>query len=149
MKTVVYAFLVLLCLVCGCTNDKKSACDGKQIQSLENRNNTKDDFVDFIEKFSSDSCFQKEHISFPFKFSNIYMGDDDKEKTTVSYINENEWLYNNICDTVIGSSEVTVKVNKKKYIVEVRGKECGIIIDFLFKKVDDTWFMYEAVDSSM
>lgn len=146
MKTVVYAFLVLLCLVCGCTNDKKSACDGKQIQSLENRKNTKDDFVDFIEKFSSDSVFQKKHISYPLKVSNISVEDDE---TNVSYINENEWLYNNICDTVIGSSEVTVKVNKKKYIVEVRGKECGIIIDFLFKKVDDTWFMYEAVDSSM
>lgn len=146
MKTVVYAFLVLLCLVCGCTNDKKSACDGKQIQSSENRKNTKDGFVDFIEKFSSDSVFQKKHISYPLKVSNISVEDDE---TNVSYINENEWLYNNICDTVIGSSEVTVKVNKKKYIVEVRGKECGIIIDFLFKKVDDTWFMYEAVDSSM
>lgn len=146
MKTVVYAFLVLLCLVCGCSNDKKSACDGKQIQSSENRKNTKDGFVDFIEKFSSDSVFQKKHISYPLKVSNISVEDDE---TNVSYINENEWLYNNICDTVIGSSEVTVKVNKKKYIVEVRGKECGIIIDFLFKKVDDTWFMYEAVDSSM
>ena len=149
MKTVVYAFLVLLCLVCGCTNDKKSACDGKQIQSLENRKNTKDDFVDFIEKFSSDSCFQKEHISFPFKFSNIYMGDDDKEKTTVSFINEKEWLYNNICDTEMGGEEVNVKINEKNNAVEVRGKESGLNIDFLFKKVDDQWLLYEIADYSM
>ena len=87
MKTVVYAFLVLLCLVCGCTNDKKSACDGKQIQSLENRKNTKDDFVDFIEKFSSDSVFQKKHISYPLKVSNVSREDDE---TNVSFINEKE-----------------------------------------------------------
>ena len=146
MKTVVYAFLVLLCLVCGCTNDKKSACDGKQLQSSENRENTKDSFVDFIEKFSSDSVFQKKHISYPLKVSNISVEDDE---TNVSFINEKEWLYNNICDTEMGGEEFNVKINEKKNAVEVRGKECGIIIDFLFKKVDDTWFMYEAVDSSM
>ena len=146
MKTVVYAFLVLLCLVCGCSNDKKSACDGKQIQSSDNRKNTKDGFVDFIEKFSSDSVFQKKHISYPLKVSNVSREDDE---TNVSFINEKEWLYNNICDTEMGGEEVNVKINEKNNAVEVRGKESGLNIDFLFKKVDDQWLLYEIADYSM
>ncbi|WP_455096016.1 DUF4348 domain-containing protein [Prevotella koreensis] len=113
---------------------------------MENRKKTKDDFVDFIEKFSSDSVFQKKHISYPLKVSNVSREDDE---TNVSFINEKEWLYNNICDTEMGGEEVNVKINKKNNAVEVRGKESGLNIDFLFKKVDDQWLLYEIADYSM
>ena len=49
----------------------------------------------------------------------------------------------------MGGEEVNVKINEKNNAVEVRGKESGLNIDFLFKKVDDQWLLYEIADYSM
>lgn len=62
MNKYIYAILVLLCF--GCQHPEKQRVDNGKPLTIKNN---KRSFKDFLIKFSSDSAYQINHVSFPIE----------------------------------------------------------------------------------
>ncbi len=136
------------------------ACNDSSINSTsglknETKTSTKEDidgnFNDFIDKFSTDSIFQISRIKFPLK-SKWYDLDNDrdsiiyKEKSNFkmmdfrkkkSAIQQDQW-----------EQKIVIGKDHASATIEIRGIENGIMVDYLFEKINGVWMLIEIEDSS-
>ncbi len=95
------------------------------------------DFVDFYNKFISDSIFQREHIHFPFLAA---IGECD---TTIQ-LNESNWE-NYICDfrkdfyNPLDSN--VIYQNESKFYYQNYQMEIGLLFRIGFEKQDGKWIL--------
>lgn len=147
---ILFVFLLTAC--------DSSSTNSPSLQSKETQNQTiptkeaiDNNFNDFINKFSTDSTFQLSRTKFPLKTkwydidndrdSLIYkdrasfeMMDFRKKKSTGQY---DQW-----------EQKIVVAKNNTSATIEIRGIENGIMVDYLFEKVNGKWMLIEIVDGS-
>lgn len=110
-----------------------------------------DDFNIFIEKFSSDSLFQLSRIKFPLM---IIIYDMSNDRDSAMCINKSDF---NILDFRKKKSSVQSDQWKQEIVfdnkhtsatIEIRGIDNGMMVDYLFEKVNGAWMLIEIKDSS-
>jgi hypothetical protein len=133
------------------TNKTSSHSDKKQTFFIPTKDAVDNNFNDFIEKFSTDSAFQLSRIKFPLK---IKWYDIDNDRDSLVY---KERVDFEMMDFRKKSSigrydqwEQKIVVDKKNTSakIEIRGIENGIMVDYLFEKINEVWMLVEIDDSS-
>lgn len=147
--------LLLVVLLTCCVRRSINTADrqlNKKPTSIASTGDAVDDhFSDFIEKFSTDSVFQLSRTIFPLKVkwydidndrdsviyketSNFEMMDFRKNKSTGRY---DQW-----------EQKIVVDKANTSAIIEIRGIDNGIMVDYRFKKINKAWMLTEIDDSS-
>lgn len=133
------------------TNTTNRYSNEPQTVTIPTKETVDNNFKTFIEKFSSDSVFQLSRTKFPLKIkwydiindrdSLIYknrvdfeMMDFRKKKSTGQY---DQW-----------EQKVVADKNNTSVTIEIRGIENGIMIDYLFEKINEAWVLIEIDDRS-
>lgn len=133
------------------TNTTNRHSNEPQTVTIPTKETVDNNFKTFIEKFSSDSVFQLSRTKFPLKIkwydiindrdSLLYknrgdfeMMDFRKKKFTGQY---DQW-----------EQKVVADKNNTSVTIEIRGIENGIMIDYLFEKINEAWVLIEIDDRS-
>ena len=141
MNKYIYAILVLLCF--GCQHPEKQRVDNNM--PLTTKNN-KRSFKDFLIKFSSDSVYQINHVSFPIELR--CNGYDFEGEDTTYIIDNKDWDNINLFDSIIDGQKVSTIIDESKNMATMRGEECGILVHYMFKKSNGTWILHKIIDST-
>jgi hypothetical protein len=147
--------LLFLLLFIACDNNSTNSTNGKSNERQAHASPIKEDvdsnFNDFIDQFSTDSTFQLSRTKFPLKTkwydldngkdsliykdrSSFEMIDLSKKKSTGQ---EDQW-----------ERKIVIDKKNTSAIIEIRGIDNGIIVDYLFKKINGAWMLIEIDDSS-
>ena len=126
-------------------NQKPTSVPTEQSDTILQEN-----FENFIQEFSIDSNFQKSRIQFPLKITLI----DENNKSTEFFKKSNEFemmdFRNKKSKGSIDQWEQKIEVNEglKTAQIQIRGIDNGIHVDYLFKKINGNWFLFEITDQS-
>ncbi len=107
------------------------------------------DFNSFIEKFSTDTLFQISHTIFPLKITWHEIERDTifyKGKSEVEFVDFRIKEYNGEVDR--WKQNIVIEESKKYAVIEIRGVDNGIHVDYIFKIINDAWMFVEIDDSS-
>lgn len=112
-------------------------------------------FEDFFERFKTDSVFQHERVQFPFLSERVNLDNDSGPDEFITDATENEdWTFINFAydDSIAkrGLDAYTQEVNvqKDRAVIEIRGVDNGIWIDYNFEKRNEKWMLISEKDSS-
>jgi len=150
ITSILLSFLLTSC-DSSSTNTASRHTNEKQTITIPTKETVDNNFNDFIEKFSSDSAFQLSRTKFPLKIkwydldndkdsliyknmSGFEMMDFRKKKSTGQY---DQW-----------EQKIVVDKNNTSATIEIRGIENGIMVDYLFEKINEAWILIEIDDSS-
>jgi hypothetical protein len=149
MKNLSFTLIALIFLLYSCNSNPPK--DNKTISKiLQSSDNVDDNFELFIKHFSEDSVFQISRITFPFK--QTITGIED-EKDSIRLINMSEFFekfdfrtkeYNGRYD----KWKQFVKIDGEKAVIQIRGIDNGIFVDYYFEKKNGRWTFLEVIDSS-
>ena len=108
-------------------------------------------FLEFLENFSSDSTFQIQRIVFPIHYE-FYDSDNDY-KLVQRIIQRKDWKYINIISDLDLSMIVDYEFNnlnkvQESILIYFRGIECGISVEYLFKRIGNSWSLTNMKDLS-
>lgn len=149
------ASFFLVTLITGCVNSSTNSASEQsnetQTPTIQTKEAFDNNFNDFVQKFSSDSTFQLSRTKFPLKIkwydiendrdsliykdrSGFEMMDFRRKKSTGQY---DQWV-----------QKIVVDENNTSATIEIRGIENGIMVDYLFEKINGAWMLIEIDDSS-
>lgn len=135
-----------------CNNSLTNSTSG---QKNETQSPSKEDidgnFNDFINKFSTDSTFQLSRTKFPLKIKSYDLNNDSdsiiykdrskfemvdfrKKKSTGQY---DQW-----------EQKIVIGKNKASATIEIRGIDNGIMVGYLFEKINGMWMLIAIDDRS-
>lgn len=111
------------------------------------------DFKHFFDKFSKDSIFQKQRITFPLKkvIYDYYESNDPKieliSKDSFSFFNfdKDQKAINHQSNKYTAAFE---QLENCEIVYKLRGYDNGINIRFKFRKNNDKWLLFEIIDES-
>ena len=112
---------------------------------LAQQNNKAEEFASFFEKFNNNRTFQMSRIYFPLT---VKLNNDDfelvdyiiiKEKYTPINLNKNKEERDYNQQTIL---------KKDAVIIQQRGLNNGIFIDYIFEKRKGLWFLKTWIDKS-
>jgi hypothetical protein len=136
MKTrIISNITILFCLIIGwILNDVWENHQHKFIKPLES--NINHDFFIFYDKFSSDSVFQKEHITTPLPYEEWILEHWElykkEQKSNITFIK----LPNQINTSVYDNYDL--KMNGKRRLLKIDGNES---ILYYFEFENDDWYL--------
>jgi hypothetical protein len=121
------------------------------VHALDNKN--PESFIVFLQKFMSDSIFQKNRVKFPLTYL-TYDDSDDESKEITKRLNPDDWNFNTIYDrlkfmTNFSSSWDTNIKESDNMLIYIGGVENGIYIRYFFTKNDEKWYLTKMSDESM
>lgn len=121
------------------------------VQALDNKN--PESFIVFLQKFMSDSIFQKSRVKFPLTYL-TFDDSDDESKEITEKLNPDDWNFNTIYDglkfmTNFSSSWNTEIKESENMLIYIGGVENGIYIRYFFNKLDKKWYLTKMSDESM
>lgn len=96
------------------------------------------DFNSFIEKFSTDTLFQISHTIFPLKITWHEIERDTifyKDKSEVEFVDFRIKEYNGEVDR--WKQNIVIAKSKKSAVIEIRGVDNGIHVDYIFELIND------------
>ena len=129
-----YLFLFLISLLAACKNDKEVANEPTEV-FVE----IPEDFLDFYEKFHSDSVFQVNHTLFPLK-----------EKSDGSYWQKAEWRMHQAFDSQNGSYTREFDNFNGILIETILEKNGAFMIKRRFAKFGDSYnLIYYSIDNQL
>lgn len=139
-------------MLTACNNSSTNSIRGQINESKIPTNESKDsDFIDFIDKFSTDSTFQVSRTKFPLK-TKWY--DLDNDSDSIIYMDMSKF---ELMDFRKNKSKgkydqweqkIVIGRDNASAIIEIRGIENGIMVDYIFKRINGTWMFIEIDDSS-
>lgn len=133
------------------TNSASRQSNETQYRTIPTKEAIDNNFNDFINKFSTDSTFQISRTKFPLKTkwydidndkdslfykdrASFEMMDFRKKKSTGQY---DQW-----------EQKIVVAKNNTSATIEIRGIDNGIMVEYLFEKINGAWMLIEMDDSS-
>lgn len=140
-----------------------NACDNSSANSTNGLSNKKhsltnpaivaidSNFNDFIEKFSIDSNFQISRIQFPLK---IIMYDIDNDRDSIFYKDSSSFdmidfrKYKSTNQYDQWEQKIVIEKASTFATIEISGMDNGILVDYLFQKINGAWMLIEIDDSS-
>ena len=147
--------LLLVTLLIACDNSSSNATNGqsneKQTPTIPTKETIDNNFNNFIDEFSIDSTFQVSRTKFPLK---IKWYDIDNDRDSIIYKDSSSF---ELMDFGKKKSKgqydqweqkIVVDKNNTSATIEVRGIDNGIMVDYLFEKINGTWMLIEIDDSS-
>lgn len=147
--------LLLVTLLIACDNSSSNATNGQsnenQTLTIPTKKAIDNNFNNFIDKFSIDSTFQVSRTKFPLK---IKWYDIDNDRDSIFYRDSSSF---ELMDFGKKKSKgqydqweqkIVVDKNNTSATIEVRGIDNGIMVDYLFEKINGTWMLIEIDDSS-
>lgn len=147
------AVIISCLLLFSCNNNTSDFTNVKSGQaaadsSIQNEiaNN---DFNSFIEKFSTDTLFQISHTIFPLKITWYEIERDTifyKGKSEVEFVDFRIKEYNGEVDR--WKQNIVIAESKNSAVIEIRGVDNGIHVDYIFELINDVWMFVEIDDSS-
>ena len=147
--------LLFVTLLTACDNGSTNST-GRQSNETQNpaipaKESIDNNFNDFIDKFSTDSTFQISRIKFPLK-TKWYDIDNDKDSLIYKDRSGFEMMdfrnKNSTGQYDQWEQKMVVDKNNTSATIEIRGIENGIMIDYLFEKINGAWMLMEIDDSS-
>lgn len=138
MKRQIVILLILLfpLFVLLSCNDNKPAISNKK----------QEDFNSFFMNFKQDEKFQLSRIKYPLEYWEYTDGIEPSDykyiqtfipKTKKRY---NDFQFNHFSEEIVSKSDTT--------IVQIRGLECGLYIDYFFTKNNGRWQLVKVEDTS-
>lgn len=117
-------------------------------------NSNPETFIPFLQKFMSDSAFQKSRIKFPLETLFLEGTEDGDYKEKTENTNSNDWKFISLYDKAKSitnfSDSWDSKINEKdKMLLYIGGVENGINIKYFFTKIDEKWYLTKMFDESM
>ncbi|NUO02850.1 MAG: DUF4348 domain-containing protein [Saprospiraceae bacterium] len=135
----------------GSTNTTSQYRTEKKMVAIPAREAVDNDFNDFIEKFSADSSFQLIRTKYPLK---VKWYEIEQDKDTLFYLKKSDFEMMDFREIKSNSQydnweqKRVIDKNNKSARIEIRGIDNGIIVDYLFEKVNGIWMLIEVDDSS-
>ena len=133
------------------TNSTSVHSNEKQSTTIPAPEAVDNNFNDFIEKFSTDTAFQLNRTRFPLK-TRWYDSDNDRDSLIYKERSEFEMIDFRKKKSIgrYDQWEQKIVFNKKNAsaTIKFRGIENGIMVDYLFAKINEAWMLIEIVDSS-
>jgi len=142
-------------MLIACNNSSSNATIGqsneKQTPTIPTKEAIDNNFNNFIDKFSIDSTFQVSRTKFPLK---IKWYDIDNDRDSIIYRDSSSFelmdfgkkkskgQYDQL------EQKIVVDKNNTSATIEVRGIDNGIMVDYLFEKINGKWMLIEIDDSS-
>lgn len=153
-RTIYLAEIVFFGVVLSsCSGDKTINANNRTIQvvgdGLTQYEHKYNDFNSFIEKFSTDTAFQISRTQFPLKISWHGIESDTtmyRNKSAFEFIDFKEKEYLGELDQ--WRQYMEIDKNNKSAIIEIRGIDNGIHVDYIFKMINGLWMFTEIDDSS-
>ncbi|HMV90343.1 MAG TPA: DUF4348 domain-containing protein [Cyclobacteriaceae bacterium] len=117
--------------------------------------NNDERFEIFFEKFKLDSVFQHVRVQFPFLDERVNLDNDSgPDEFITDSIEEDDWTFANfnydesIAKRGLDAYTQEVKVEKDRAVIEIRGVDNGIWIDYYFERQNGKWVLISGKDSS-
>jgi hypothetical protein len=139
----------------GCGNNSTNSASGQstetQTPTIPTKETIDSNFNDFVDKFSSDSTFQLSRTKFPLK---IKWYDLDNDKDSIIYKDRSDFEMMDFRKKKSRGQydqweqKIVVDKNNTSATIEIRGIENGIMVDYLFEKINGAWMLIELDDSS-
>jgi len=107
-------------------------------------------FDDFFTKFTSDSVFQIKRIKFPL----VTMISDNEDRMRINETPIDRWSHLNLDykseyqTRQIDAYTQEMRMFKDSVIIELRGIDNGIYIDYIFQKCGEQWYLILKRDFS-
>lgn len=147
--------LLLITLLNACDNSSTNSTNGlsnkKHSLTIPAIEAIDSNFNDFIEKFSIDSNFQKSRIKFPLK---IKLYDIDNDRDSIFYRDSSSFDMIDFPKNKSTSQydqwgqKIVIDKNNTFATIEISGIDNGILVDYLFQKINGAWMLIEIDDSS-
>ncbi len=152
LATIIHLLVVLL-LACDnrFTAIKSEQSNHLQFTSAKTSASVDSLFNTFILKFNKDTSFQRNRIKFPLKIKrmNLYNFHDtiiQIDNSSFELIDlQKEKYQSHLSDWV---KKIIVAQHDTSAIIEIRGKENGIQVDYLFHWINGNWMLTEINDNS-
>lgn len=101
-------------------------------------------FHKFLKKFNADSTFQLSRVHFPLKVTWIGF-----EQDSLFHIEKSEFKLMNFKEKKSSQwKQKSIVKNKDLAIIEIRGIDNGIHIDYVFERKNNCWIFVEIIDGS-
>lgn len=150
----IFTFLIIL-LMCSCKNNSQAKIEISKSSKHTTYLVTEvqiENFQLFLMNFQKDSIFQINRIKFPIKYyiyeSGSYMDESgnviDLNNREV-IINENDWKYQNLVEY----KKIISKPNDNEYNLELQIEDTGVSVNYIFKLINDKWYLIEIKDESI
>ncbi|MBP8240317.1 MAG: DUF4348 domain-containing protein [Saprospiraceae bacterium] len=108
-------------------------------------------FQNFLKHFNEDADFQKKRTRFPLAVAHYDIANDEMDTMSIA-VESFQQLDLSKENIKAHRDEWTLKVvlhqNKIKAVVEIRGVDTGIFVDYHFEKQDGRWMLVFVEDSS-
>jgi hypothetical protein len=109
----------------------------------------------FFGKFKLDSVFQLESVKFPFLREWVDTSNDEApDKLNKEFIKKENWRYANFyydesfATRGLDAYTQKIKIQPNRAVIEIRGVDNGIWIDYFFEKKVSKWMLISEKDSS-
>ncbi|WP_291727797.1 DUF4348 domain-containing protein [Bernardetia sp.] len=149
MKHILALFLFFI--LCSCqneTSENKKVTDSTLTNSIQKEESGKIDFDTFFQKYRTDSVFQLKHTKFPLK--SFYI--DETEDTSINFISEKKWQFNDFKDDKTSEYDqyefVKNPISSDVVHYEMEGIDNGISVIYKFEFDGQEWSLIEIEDAS-
>jgi hypothetical protein len=139
-------------MLTACDNSSTNSTIGQKNETqIPTKENIDSNFNDFIDKFSIDSTFQLGRTKFPLK-TKCYVLDNFRD--SIIYKDRSKFeLMDFRKKKSAGQSDqweqkIVIGKENASATIEIRGIENGIMVDYLFEKINGAWMLIEIDDSS-
>jgi hypothetical protein len=147
----IFAITFLVFLFQGCNDARKPVSDMRTPETAFSvQENVDANFETFLAAFSKDSVFQMDRVSFPLTVDEM---DDNFEPVRTTVTREQYRRLDFSAVDASGKNDADGYTQKTttdggKRIIEIRGIENGISVDYVFQKIDGKWKLLTWTDQS-
>jgi hypothetical protein len=154
-KKAIFTFLTIL-LVCSCKNNSHTKIEISEsskdttslvviakVQAIE-------DFQSFLIDFEKDSIFQYKRIIFPLKYSSLNTETDsfDTEIFDENMIKQDNWTFQDFANLPANYLKNVEKIHDDEYEYNIQLYDTGVRVDYIFKLINDKWYLVWIRDVS-
>jgi hypothetical protein len=141
--------LIFVFLAYSCNNNSKSKVEisksSKDTTSLIVEIQKKEDFQSFLMNFQRDSVFQCERIIFPLKNSLYNTETDDFDENTIK---QNDWTFMDFINLPVNYLKNLEKISNDEYQYNIQIEDTGVSVNYIFKLINNKWYLAEIKDES-
>lgn len=137
------------------SSGKEKNISKKQVITISPAINCGQDFTSFFRKFSSDSIFQSSRIKFPLKMISFDIFGSDQTTPIEEFTSVQEYSFFDFSEDekaknrdIDAYSTTIERKDKDEYSYRMLGIDNGIMVEFLFQKQNNCWFLVSIKDQS-
>ena len=145
----IFILTCLLLFSCG-TKSTETTSSGKKTDSLTiSRTMEGEDFNEFFQRFTTDSVFQMERTKFPFRV--IWTTEDGEtthETEKENWTHSTFYYEDSYATRQVDAYTQKIKQYPDSFVLEQRGVDNGIYLDFKFIRDNGKWILFTGKDYS-